>query len=355
MGSGLSVEYVPNQDNVKKYDELYQNYLKKEEETMKSTFIKSIVFFVVFTFLSTPLALAGEQYSFAGIVFQDDQFMRLLQIGMRDGTKEAEAKFYPGNSDGSIDKEIQLVNDYIAQGVDGIAINVLSYESSVPALKRAHEAGIKVVVSGTLLNADFPVSVIESDNKELGQLTGVKCREYIEKHLGGKAKIGILRFKALLPENSRRRVEGFLEEVTKLPGVEIVAREDAWQPEQAIPVTQDMMTAHPEINVIWSANEGGTIGATMAVKQSKMSDKLKVFGTDASIQLANFLLDKDNILQSVTGQQPYAIGSASATALKNALEGKPVEKYTIIHGINLTRKDPAAIKEFIKVQRKLTR
>ena len=30
--SGLSVEYVPNQDNVKKYDELYQNYLKRRKK-----------------------------------------------------------------------------------------------------------------------------------------------------------------------------------------------------------------------------------------------------------------------------------------------------------------------------------
>ncbi len=304
---------------------------------------------------ASTLVWAEEQLKLAGIVFQDDQFMRMLQIGMRDGAKEVGAKFFPGNSDGSIDKEIQLVNDYVAQGVDGIAINVLSFDSSVPALKRADENGIKVVISGTLLNGDFPASVIESDNKELGTLTGIKCREYIEKHLGGKAKIGILRFKALLPENSRRRVEGFLEEVTKLPGIEIVTREDAWQPEQAIPVTQDMMTAHPEINVIWSANEGGTIGATMAVKQAQKAGEIVVFGTDASVQLANFLLDKDNILQSVTGQQPYEIGTQSSIALAKAIKGEPVEEYVIIHGINLTREDPEKIKEFIKIQRELTR
>ena len=46
--------------------------------------------------------------------------------------------------------------------------------------------------------------------------------------MDGKAKIGILQFKSLLPEQSGARSQGFIDEVTKLPGVEIVSDQDAW-------------------------------------------------------------------------------------------------------------------------------
>ena len=58
-------------------------------------------------------------------------------------------------------------------------------------------------------------------------MTGEACAKYIEENMDGKAKIGILQFKSLLPEQSGARSQGFIDEVTKLPGVEIVSDQDA--------------------------------------------------------------------------------------------------------------------------------
>ena len=110
-------------------------------------------------------------------------------------------------------------------------------------------------------------------------------------------------------KQSTQRVSGFKQELTQLPGVQIVAEQDAWLAEQAVKKAGDILTAHPEVNVIWAANEGGTVGAVMAVKNSGRAGKVLVFGTDTGEQLAEFLLNDDDILQAVTGQRPFEIGS----------------------------------------------
>ena len=103
-------------------------------------------------------------------------------------------------------------------------------------------------------------------------------------------------------------------------------------PEQAVKKVGDILTANPGVNVIWAANEGGTEGAVMAVKNSGKAGKIAVFGTDTDEQLANFLLSDDNILQAVTGQQPFEIGRLAVEAAVKALKGEPVEKKTLSPG-----------------------
>jgi len=282
----------------------------------------------------------------AGIVFGEDQFFRLVLFGMRDAARTNGVELLEANSAQKPDREIQLVNTYIANNVDAIVISPLSTVSSVSALARAHEKKITVVTFNTTVVEDFPASFIESDQVNLGASTGKAACEYIEKHLGGKAQVAILAFMSQARETSVQRTDGFKREIARLPGVKVVAEQDAWMPEQAVKKVGDILTANPGVNVIWAANEGGTEGAVMAVKNSGKAGKVVVFGTDTDEQLASFLLADDNILQAVTGQQPFEIGRLAVEAAVKALKGEPVEKKRSLAGILLTRDNPAEVKAF---------
>ena len=74
--------------------------------------------------------------------------------------------------------------------------------------------------------------------------------------------------------------------------------------------------------------------------------RVAVFGTDISDQLSNFLLDDDRVLQAITGQQPFEIGSMAAEAAVKALKGQPVEKKSSLPGVLLTREKPDEIRKF---------
>jgi len=288
----------------------------------------------------------SDKKKIAGIVFQEDQFFRLVTFGMREAAAKNGVDLLEANSANKPDKEIQLVNTYIASGVDAIVISPLSMKASVSALERARQKGIAVVTYNTNVEGDIPVACVESDQYSLGATTGKAAREYIETRLGGKANVAILAFQTMSPEQNMQRVQGFKDQLAQVPGVTIVAEQDAWLAEQAVKKGGDILTAHPDLHILWSANEGGTVGCVMAVKNAGRAGKVVVFGTDASEQLANFLLAEDNILQAVTGQRPYDIGFMAVEAAVKVLGGQTVEKKTALPGLLLSRADVAGITAF---------
>ena len=294
----------------------------------------------------TPPTDEPERTKIAGIVFQEDQFFRLIQFGMQDVAEGADVELLLANSSNKPDKEIQLVNTYIARRVDAIVISPLSAKASAMALKKARDKGIEVITYNTTVESDIATAYIQSDQIDLGAQTGRAARQYIEERLGGQAKIATLAFKTQLPEQSNQRSSGFIDQVKQLPGVEIVAEQDAWLAEMAIKKAGDILTAHPDINIIWAANEGGTTGAVLAVKNAGLEGQVAVFGTDANEQLIGFLLSEDNILQAISTQMPFDIGSRALDLAVRALGGEAVEKVVSVPGVMLSRQEPEKVRAF---------
>jgi len=318
--------------------------------------IALIVFSVLL--LTTVVGAKGQQegdkkLTIAGIVFQDDQFFNVIQKGMQAAADDLGVDLLLANSNNKPEKEMELVNTYITRGVDAIVISPLSETASVTALKRADDKGITVITYNSPLGADFPASYINSSQSELDSSSGKAAREFIKNKLGGKAKVATLAFKSQLPEISDMRVNGFLNEITDMPGVEVVAQQDAWLAEMALSKTGDIMTANPDLDIIYAVNDGGTVGAVMAVKNS--GKDMVVFGIDASEQLAAFLKDSDGILQATTGQQPFQIGYQAVEFAVKAINKEPVEDTVIVPGLMLSRNNSQGIEDFLKMQKEFTK
>lgn len=291
---------------------------------------------------------ADNKPQIAGIVFQEDQFFRLIEYGMRKAAEEQNVSLLLGNSFGAVEKESSLVETYTTRKVGAIAIAPLSQKASIPALQTADAQGIPIVTFDGGLAADFPKSTITSDQESLGSLTGGVAKAFIEQKLGGKAKVGIVAYMALSPEYSGARTKGFKDAIKALPGVEIAAEQDAWLAPAAADVVAGMLTARPDINIIWAANEGGTVGAVTAVKAAGKAGQVFVFGTDMSDQLGSFLLADDNILQALTGQKPFDIGHNAIINALHVMRKEPVERKVLLPGVLFQRDKPDEVKKYME-------
>jgi ABC-type sugar transport system substrate-binding protein len=282
----------------------------------------------------------------AGIGFQNDQFFKLVEAGMADEATKEGVDLSRESSGGNLDKEVSLVQTFMAKRVDAIAIAPLSGKASIPALQRAAQSGIKIVTFDSALDAGFPVSAIRSDQEALGRPTGEEAKRYIQERLGGKASVAMISYLGLLPEPASQRNKGFEDQIRTLPGVKIVARQDAWLAPNAVNVADGILTAHPDLDLIWAANEGGTVGAVTAVKNTGRAGKVAVFGTDISDQIADFLLAPDNVLQAVTGQKPFDIGRLAIQTSSRAAMGEPVAKQVLLPGLLFTRSEPEEVRKY---------
>lgn len=261
----------------------------------------------------------------AGIVFQDDQFMNMLTKGYVAAAEENGVKIMTDNTNNDSAKEVELINTYMAQGVDGLAIAPLNSDASVAALRKADENGMKIALTNIdLTDADFIVAGYTSNDYDNCYRAGKEAAEIMKEKLGDRTvKIATLQLAAQLPEVSKNRVDGYLDGV-KDGGVdyEVVANQDAWLQDTALEASSGIITANSDLDAIIAINDGGTIGAVTAVQNAGLSDKIMVFGHDGSDQISGMILDDNSPLQSVVAQDPYGMGYQAMTALIKAIKGE---------------------------------
>ena len=190
------------------------------------------------------------------------------------------------------------------------------------------------------------MSFLTSDQSELGEESGKAARKYIKKELNGKAKVAILAFDSLFADISQKRVNGFLSELSDMPEVQVVVRQDAWTKKNAIKTTKQILREHKDIDLFFTANEGSTTGATLGVKISDNFLTTKVFGVDTSPEIVEFLTSNDNILQATTGQHPHEMGRKCIETASRAIRGHEVAPKTIISALALDRNNMERIEAF---------
>jgi simple sugar transport system substrate-binding protein/ribose transport system substrate-binding protein len=269
--------------------------------------------------------------------------------GYKDAAAKYGAKVLTANTNNDQAKEAELIQTYIAQGVSGIAIAPLSKDASIANLKEASDKGIKVAITNmSISDPSFLAGGFTSDDRSNGKIVGDAAAKFIQEKLGGTAKVAIVDFDDQLPDQSKARYGGF-EDGLKAAKINytVVAHQSAHLQDDALAKTSDMLTANPDVQVIFACNEGGTIGAAMAVKQAGLAGKVYVFGYDGSDQLTSMILSGEDILLGTVAQDPYSQGFKAVEALIKAIKGEASAEMgvmTIVPGTFLGVSDLEAVK-----------
>ena len=165
-------------------------------------------------------------------------------------TEEAEAD---GNKTVVVDaqqdsaKQIQIIEDFIAQGVSAVFLNPVDKDAIEPALQKLDEAGIPVVNFDTSVsNLDLVGSYVATDNYQAGAL----CAEAMIEDFPDGGEIAVLDYPANNACNDRE--QGFLDTIEG-KGFDVVATFDAeGTVEKGQTITSDIIQANPDIKAIFS-------------------------------------------------------------------------------------------------------
>jgi sugar transport system substrate-binding protein len=286
----------------------------------------------------------SDGVTIASIVFQDDQFMMDLQRGVREVAQDAGAVVLETNVSGSQSREAAAIRSYADQGVDAIVIAPLSSRRSGPVLRRAKRNGVVVVVLNERLDdGDVANATVWSRNSELGHSVGEDAAAFIRDRLGGTARIAIIGFSGQMPAQSKSRTEAFKKAAGRGNRIEIAAALDAWMPEPAHSKTLEMLAEHPDVNVIFAANEGATLGALEAVRSAGRAGEVFVFGIDITPMIVEALLAEDDVLQGVAGQLAREMGRLGAKTALQILKGEAVASDTALAVLPLSRREPKIV------------
>jgi len=226
-------------------------------------------------------------------------------------------------------QQIDLVKNQSLQN-DAIVLAPLDAVALRDVVKDVTAKNKPVVIIDSSLadSAAFITSYVATDNREGGRIAARKIAELLD----GKGKVAVLRYQQGSASTDHRE-EGFLEEMKKSPGIEIVSSEQysGATASQAQDTATNLLTRLAEgdglsIQGLFCSNQTNTYGMLQALRGKNLGGKVKFVGFDCD---ATFLdaLQKGEMHATVL-QDPVNMGYLGVKAAVAKLRGEKVEPVT---------------------------
>ena len=234
----------------------------------------------------------------------------------------------------SDERQVQQIDSLVREGIDLLVVAPNQVQTISPAIDRAYDRGIPVIVFERKTNSQKFTAFISADNYEMGHVMG----EYVVRRLGGRGRV--LEIKGL--ENSSPSIErhnGFMEAISHAPDIQVVASlQGDWTEPTAYETTRRWLSVNKDVRVdfVFGANDRTAMGARKAFL-SQPHRPMPLFsgidglpGENGGIQLVRDSLLDASYIYPTHGDQIIDIAV-------RILEGKPYAKETMMMSALVTK------------------
>ena len=128
-------------------------------------------------------------------------------------------------------------------------------------------------------------------------------------------------------ESTADRERGFLEEIAKYPGIEILSDNQygGVTVETGYQAGENLLNRYRgQVDGIFTPNESTTFGMLRALTDAGLAGKVKFVGFDTSEKLIQAL--EESVLEALVLQNPFKMGEEGVRTLAAHLRGEPIEK-----------------------------
>lgn len=241
-------------------------------------------------------------------------------------------------------RQKEIVESFITQRVDGIAISVLNADFLTSTIDRAVDAGIPVVTWDSDAPASKRVAFYGVDDFKSGQILG----EQADRLLGGKGTIAIIT--SLGAANLRKRLEGVQSALAKSPGLKVVETYDIKEdPVRCAEIIAAGTNRYPDLGA-WVAVGGWPVFTRNALAAVDPS-RTKVISFDTIPPAPEIL--KSGKAQVLLGQKYFGWGSEPVKILSDIAAGRRPPTPIIDSGVDVVTADnvDAYLQEWARLER----
>lgn len=264
-----------------------------------------------------------------GIIFKT--LSNPFYITMQEGVDAAAAQYgytttvQAPELESDCERQMQIMENMITQQVDAIILTPNGSTELVPAIKKANDADIPVIIIDSRVYPDALEAAsahtecfIGSDNYFGGSLAAEKMAEA----LNGSGKVAVLEGVAG-QEVSVQRVGGFVDKAKEL-GLDVVASQPAdWDQGQGYTVAQNILQANPDLSGLFGASDLMALGGIKAIEDAGLADQVTVIGFDANDD-AKTAISEGRMYGSIA-QSPDEMGRQAVEVFKTLHEGGAVD------------------------------
>ncbi|KFE58429.1 sugar ABC transporter substrate-binding protein [Hyalangium minutum] len=255
-----------------------------------------------------------------------------MERGARRAEKELglELLVKTASQETSIEQQIQIVEELIRMKVEAIVIAPGDSQRLVPVLKAAQDAGIPIINIDNRLDPEalkkhglIRVPFVSVDNAK----AAYESARFIARQVSKPTQAVILEG-IRSADNARQRKEGAERAFKENPLIRIVAMETAnWKIDEGYEVSRKLFMAHPDITLVFCANDMMALGALKYLKEAGKQG-VKVAAYDALDEARAAV--KAGTLAVTVDQQAAEQGYRGILLAHRALEGESLPEVTLI-------------------------
>lgn len=221
-------------------------------------------------------------------------------------------------------RQIEQIDSLVACGIDLLIVAPNQVATISPAIDRAYDRGIPVIVFERKTNSRKFTAFMSADNYEMGRQMG----EYIAKRLNGSGKVlEVMGLKGSSPAIERHN--GFVDALKNYPKVEITATlQGDWTEETGYAIVKKWKRANPNvaIDMVFGMNDRSATGARKAFLEAGDSRPLYcgidgLPGKNGGIRLVNDSILDASFIYPTNGDRLLQLAL-------DILDGKPYQKET---------------------------
>ena len=293
--------------------------------------MKKLLSFILAVLMITALVACGSQAAAAqfkfGYVVNDmsHEWYQNIVKGARIRAGELGAELMVADSAMDAGRQITQLENMLADGVDVLIITPVDVRGLAAIMRQASEMGVPVITESNFVEGSL--TMVGIDNVTGGKKAGLWFGEYAKAN-NIDPKILIVGLPAY--EDCRQRVEGFkagMEEV----GIsyEILQEVDGQgAKETALRVSQDALTANPDVNVIFGINDNSTSGGMAAYKEAGLDEStLTAIGFGFEGAVGRDLLLDDTPYKAALAMFPDFMGNSLIDAAVKVANGETIPEH----------------------------
>ncbi|MFC7407049.1 ABC transporter substrate-binding protein [Georgenia alba] len=262
------------------------------------------------------------EFDLIGYMAQDmsNPFFQAMEEGIQQQAEELGVEVNTQDGRQDLNAQNEQIDTFIQQGVDAILLNAVDSEGIGPAVERAIDAGIVVVAVD--VTAPGAMATVTLDNVQAGE---VAC-QYLVDQIGGSGNILLIDGTPI--SSVQDRVTGCESVLEENPDVQVVGHQNGDNGrDQALSITADLLTAHPDVDGIFGINDPTALGAMLAAEQAGIDD-LVIVGVDASPEAVDALENQDSMFMGSAKQDPTTQGSIALEMAHQLFNGEELEEET---------------------------
>lgn len=277
---------------------------------------------------------------FVPMTLNNEYFITMVN-GAKQKAKELGVKLdiQAADQHASAAAQLTIVENMITSGVDGICIVPSSSEGLSTALTKCKEANIPVINLDTKIDqaildeAGLTVPFFGTDNYAGAEYAGAYVVENFEAGIETAILTGIEG-----QQNTADRRNGFFDAAGE--HVKVVAEQSAnWEVDQGYTVAQNILSANPNLGLIFASNDNMAIGALRAVEEAGKKDDISIIGFDAISESLNLIESGD--MFGTVAQYPAEMGILGVDSMVKIINGEDSRDY-IDTGSKLITKENVA-------------